>query len=182
MALADIDVELSFQMESLKLIALRMLVHSPYYRRNKAELAMGLKVAGELGVFGFNQPVRLPVRLLVCEANDGARSVAEEVKAEAGEGDGAARIDVCDAHSFIAESETGATPQGSTVLLLYLTKSAFLDSNPTIERPEGIDSDRTVAALVKRALDLKFPIARVQEQDAEKGASYCATDMCFLRS
>eukprot|EP00961_Rhodomonas_salina_P006488 88046-Rhodomonas_salina.3 len=120
---------------------------------------MGLKVAGELGPFGFASPVRL----LVCGANEGAQSVAEEIQATALEGDGASSITVLDAASELPGAV--APVQDKTVLLLYLNAQTFLDAG------------HRVAALVKQAMDLKIPIAPVHEQDSERGG--CPFS-CFL--
>ena len=64
----------AFQLESLKAIALRMLLHSPYYASRTAELAAGVTVPGEV------VPVALsgPVTLLHCRDNEGAFELSED--------------------------------------------------------------------------------------------------------
>ena len=93
--------------------------------------------------------------LLVCSANEGALAVAEELTAEATRGKSGA-VSVADAEPLL---ELAWTPSvsGPTVLLLYLTQAAFLDAGGT------------VAATVKRALELKIPIAMAHEQDPARG-------------
>jgi len=139
-----------FQVESLKLIAHRMLQLSADYARNP-ELEKGLMVPGEIGPFGFKG--RALTRILVCDANEGARSVAEEVAAAANEGVGGARVEVELADAALDEQ---SEPQ-NMVLLLYLNRKTFMDNRHTVRR------------LVGKAMDRKIPIAPVHEQDTAKG-------------
>ena len=63
--------------------------------QHAAELALGLKVSGELGLLGFSSPVTL----LVCSANEGALAVAGELKAEATRGKSAGSVSVAAAEA-----------------------------------------------------------------------------------
>ena len=162
----------AFQLESLKAIALRMLGHFPaqlHSRRSlsvhQAELAAGVMVPGEVGPYAF----RGPVTILVCRGNDGAFPLAEEVKGEADEAyggvvskpwagtDDMVAIRKADDTLDAATADPPDTPQGHTVLLLYLTKRIFLD--------EG----GCVARLVQRAMDRRIAIALVAEQAPSRG-------------
>ena len=140
-----------FQIESLKLIALRMCTKLPYYLRNPDELLMGLKVPGEIGPMGF----RTPVQLLVCSDNDGAWPVAKEVMAASVEDPSAVSISIHDAESVLGQ--IGADQVDQTALLLYLNTNIFQDRNGK------------VSTLVHRAMDLKITLALIHEQDVSKG-------------
>ena len=137
-----------FQVVSLKATALRLLRALPYYKAHPSEISKGLKVSDELGKFAFASPTTL----LVVAANGGARKVAHELKANAT--DGKENATIADAEELLLG---GSKPPGKPVLILYLNASTFLDTG-------GV-----VAAMVKRALDLRLPIAPVQEQDPSLG-------------
>jgi hypothetical protein len=140
-----------FQIESLKLITLRVLKHLPFYLNKPEELSKGLKVAGEIGPMGFTSPVKV----LVCSDNEGAFPVAEEVIAASKENPSAVSISVHDANHVLGENGTEETDQ--TVMLLYLNKNAFQGNGGNM------------STLVCRAIDLKVPLALVHEQDTSKG-------------
>merc|ERR1719473_1025553 len=74
----------AFQLESLKAVALRMLLHSPYYASRPAELAGGVMVSRQAGPVAFSGPVTI----LVCRDNEGAVGIARELKNAAVEGRG----------------------------------------------------------------------------------------------
>ena len=138
-----------FQIESLKLIAFRMVKHLPYYIENTQELEKGLKVAGELVPCGFNSSVRV----LICDRNHGAHQLAEELVRE---GAGAMPISI-QSVSNQADLMRAQQAQFRLVLLLYLNKYSF------------VDSQESVGEVVKHAMDMKISIIPVHEQDAEKG-------------
>ena len=145
----------AFQLESLKAIALRMLLHSPYYASRPAELGAGLTVPGEAGPVTFSGPVTI----LVCRGNKGAFGIADEVKAAAGEGGGSAASEMVvigDAEEALEGASTAAL-SGHYVLLLYLNDKTFLDAGGTVAR------------LVQAAMDRRIAIVLVHEQDPSCG-------------
>lgn len=140
-----------FQVQSVKMVVQRALPHLPFYIKHPGALEGGLKLPGELPPHALADPTTL----LVCTANRGARDVAEEVKLSA--------EDSCSAAVSVAEAATVLATQpshtaGKPFLILYLNEDTFLDAGGT------------VAAMVKRSINLKIPIAMVHEQDAAKGA------------
>jgi len=147
----------AFQLESLKAVALRMLLHSPYYVSDPAELADGVMVPGETGPFAFGGPVTI----LVCRGNRGAFHLAEEVKKTAGKGrcsaaTSAAVVVIREAEEAL-EGANAAPLSGHVVLLLYLNEKTFLD-------PGG-----AVARLVQVAMDRRIAVVLVHEQDPSCG-------------
>jgi len=146
----------AFQLESLKAVALRMLLHSPFYASRPAELADGVMVPGQAGPVAFSGPVTI----LVCSGNEGAANVAELVETAAGEGRGstasAEAVAIRDAEEAL-EGVNAAPLSGHVVFLLYLNDKTFLDAG-------GV-----VARLVQAAMDRRIAIAMVHEQDPSFG-------------
>ncbi|EOD33181.1 hypothetical protein EMIHUDRAFT_202403 [Emiliania huxleyi CCMP1516] len=145
----------AFQLESLKAIALRMLLHSPFYASRLAELAAGVTVPGEAGPVAFSGPVTI----LACRGNKGAFGVADEVKAAAREGGGSAASEMVMIRDVdeAFEGASAAPLSGHYVLLLYLNDKTFLDAGGTVAR------------LVQAAMDRRIAIVLVHEQDPSCG-------------
>ena len=138
---------------SLKEIALRVLQQLPYYVSNPSDLDRGLTLPGELSSFRFPPPC---MTILICDANVGARAVADEVRATAARSSSSSTVRIEDAGAVLA---AGATqPPGAVALLIYLNERAFTDAGGG------------VAVTVQRAMDARVPIALVHEQDEERGA------------
>jgi len=146
----------AFQLESLKAVALRMLLHSPYYASRPAELAGGVMVPRQPGPCVFSGPVTI----LVCRDNDGAWSVAEEVQEAAKKGRALAPEAAKDGVVAIREADhalENLVDDSHHVLLLYMTDRLWYD-------PDG-----TVARLVQAAMDRNITIAMVHEQTPNLG-------------
>ncbi|EOD07315.1 hypothetical protein EMIHUDRAFT_198748 [Emiliania huxleyi CCMP1516] len=114
----------AFQLESLKAIALRMLLHSPFYASRLAELAAGVTVPGEAGPVAFSGPVTI----LACRGNKGAFGVADE-------------------------GASAAPLSGHYVLLLYLNDKTFLDAGGTVARLVQAAMDRRIAIVLVHEQD-----------------------------
>ncbi|EOD27306.1 hypothetical protein EMIHUDRAFT_114743 [Emiliania huxleyi CCMP1516] len=148
----------AFQLESLKAIALRMLLHSSYYASRPAELAAGVMVPRQPGPCAFSGPVTI----LVCRSNTGADGIARELKTAAGEAHGSAAADT-DAIVMIRDAEEAlegadAAPlSGHVVFLLYLNDKTFLDAGGAVAR------------LVQAAMDRRIAIAPIHEQEPARG-------------
>mmetsp|Transcript_19169 Transcript_19169/g.61523 ORF Transcript_19169/g.61523 Transcript_19169/m.61523 type:complete len:264 (+) Transcript_19169:679-1470(+) len=146
----------AFQLESLKAVALRMLLHSPYYASRLAELDAGLMVPRQPGPCAFSGPVTI----LACRDNEGFFRLVEEVKTAAGEGRdstaSAGAVAIRDAEEAL-EGANAAPLSGHVVLLLYLNEKTFLD-------PGG-----AVARLVQVAMDRRIAVVLVHEQDPSCG-------------
>ena len=132
---------------------MRVLRHLPYYVSNPSDLNRGLTLPGELSPFRFPSP---GTTILVCDANEGALAVAEEVRATAHTSSSASTVWVEEAGAVLAAD--AAPPPGRVALLVYLNERAFTD-------PGGV-----VAATVRRAMDAGVPIALVHELEEERGA------------
>ncbi|EOD35913.1 hypothetical protein EMIHUDRAFT_110524 [Emiliania huxleyi CCMP1516] len=145
-----------FQLVSLKAVALRMLLHSPYYASRPAELADGVLVPGEAGPVAFSGPVTI----LVCRGNEDAFGIAEELKNAAVEGRGstasAEAVEIRDAEEAL-EGANAAPCEGFPVFLLYLNDKTFLDAGGAVAR------------LVQAAMDQGITIAMVHEQEPSCG-------------
>jgi hypothetical protein len=108
-----------FQAELLKMIAMRMLQHLPYYAKHSGELQRGLRLPGELGLVSFDKPVHL----LVSSANVGAFLVGIEIReAAAPLPGGSTRVVIRDAHNALSDS---GTREHATVLLVYVIRRPF---------------------------------------------------------
>ena len=146
----------AFQLESLKAVALRMLLHSPYYASCPAELAAGVMVPRQPGPCAFSGPVTI----LVCRDNQGAVGIARELKNAAGEGRGstatAEAVVIRDAEEAL-EGVNVAPLSGHVVFLLYLNDQTFLDAGGAVAR------------LVQAAMDRRIAIAMVHEQELSCG-------------
>ena len=174
-----------FQLESLKAIALRILRHCVRYMscgtslqrpvtidrtisQGQSLLVGGVNVPGEVGPYRFSGPITI----LVCHGNEGAFSVATEVRAAAHEGRTDARTDAAGPRTVMIREAEGVlddAPAGTdAMLLLYLTNRTFLD--------EG----GTVARLVQTAMDRRVPIALVAEQDPGRGG--CPFRLCMQQT
>jgi hypothetical protein len=147
-----------FQIVSLKAIASRILPHLQYYTKHPAELAAGLKLAGELGPIVLSEPITL----LVCGGNQGALAVAEEICQAATVDrlpEATSPIVLLDAaNPRTMASLAAAETHTPAVLLIYLTKDTFVGDNGTL------------ANVVQRALDRSIPLMLVHEQDPSRGA------------
>ncbi|EOD07169.1 hypothetical protein EMIHUDRAFT_97003 [Emiliania huxleyi CCMP1516] len=145
-----------FQLVSLKAVALRMLLHSPYYASRPAELEAGVMVPGEAGPVAFSGPVTI----LVCRGNEDAFGIAEELKNAAVEGRGstasAEAVEIRDAEEAL-EGANAAPCEGFPVFLLYLNDKTFLDAGGAVAR------------LVQAAMDQGITIAMVHEQEPSCG-------------
>jgi len=142
----------AFQLESLKAVALRMLLHSPYYASRPAELADGVMVPRQPGPCAFSGPITI----LVCRDNERAVGIARELKNAAEEGRGstasAEAVVTRDAEEAL-EGVNAAPLEGHVVFLLYLNDKTFLDAGGAVAR------------LVQAAMDRRIAIAMVHEQD-----------------
>ena len=140
-----------FQMESLKLVALRTLRHLPYYTAHPHELSKGLRVPGEIALVAL----KAPYTLLVSSFNEGADGPAAEIKTAAEEAGGAGSIIIDDAESALPDNTT--RPSRRTAMLLYLTTTTFLDSRGELAR------------IIRRAINLNVTIVMLHEQDPTRG-------------
>ena len=125
----------------------------PYYVSIPSDLDRGLTLPGELSPFRFPPPC---ITILTCDANVGARAVANEVRATAVRTSSDSTVRIEEAGAVLAAG--AAQPPGTVALLIYLNERAFTDAG-------GV-----VAATVQRAMDARVPIALVHEQDEERGA------------
>ena len=146
----------TFQLDSLKAVARRMLLHSPYYASRPAELAAGVMVPRQPGPSAFSGPVTI----LVCRDNEGAVGIARELKNAAEEGRGstasAEAVVTRDAEEAL-EGVNAAPLSGHVVFLLYLNDKTFLDAGGAVAR------------LVQAAMDRRIAVAMVHEQDPTCG-------------
>ncbi|EOD23669.1 hypothetical protein EMIHUDRAFT_239307 [Emiliania huxleyi CCMP1516] len=146
----------AFQLESLKAVAMRMLLHSPYYASRPAELAGGVMVPRQPGPCAFSGPVTI----LVCRDNEGAVGIARALKTAAREGRGstasAETVTIRDAEEAL-EGVNAAPLSGHVVCLLYLNDKTFLDAGGAVAR------------LVQAAMDRRIAVAMVHEQDPTCG-------------
>jgi hypothetical protein len=139
-----------FYLHSLKLIAQSVIQHLPYYISNPDELlADELRVSGQLKPKVFPGPVTL----YVCEANTGARAVAEELKVAASRGGDGNKIQIIEMPCNDGE------PPLAGVLLLYYNDKTF----------SYLQVDAVCAAL-RCAQANKMPYVLVSEKDSAKGA------------
>lgn len=141
-----------FQLESLKMIGLRMLRCLPYYKVRPQQLAKGVKVAGQVKPHVLDSTVRL----LVCEANEGAEQAAAAIVAAAKATPGRAGIVLASAEEALPLSD-GAPPLEKTAFLLYLNKRTFLNGSDDL------------CQLVQQALDADVPVVMLHEQDPARG-------------
>eukprot|EP00593_Proboscia_inermis_P011761 CAMPEP_0171324768 /NCGR_PEP_ID=MMETSP0816-20121228/116392_1 /TAXON_ID=420281 /ORGANISM="Proboscia inermis, Strain CCAP1064/1" /LENGTH=322 /DNA_ID=CAMNT_0011823787 /DNA_START=139 /DNA_END=1104 /DNA_ORIENTATION=+ len=146
--------ETNFQIETIKMVVHRILLHLPYYRRNKEILDGGLEVTDEIGPQGISE------QLIVfsCASNKGCQVLYKEIQSELAEGKNLiCNVDFEQFLDLIHE-----LPSHRAVLLLYLNKHVFDD--------EKSGKETRTSALVKRATDLGLKLVLVHEQDPEKGA------------
>ena len=132
---------------------MRVLRQLPYYVSIPSDLDRGLTLPGELSPFRFPPPC---ITILTCDANVGARAVANEVRATAVRTSSDSTVRIEEAGAVLAAG--AAQPPGTVALLIYLNERAFTDAG-------GV-----VTATVLRAMDARMPIALVNEQDEERGA------------
>ena len=153
-----------FQLESIKQVAHNLLLHLPHYMQHPAMLSRGLRI-------GRERPLHFssPTTLLVCNSNAGAWDVAREIVAEAKtsmlrvvEAEGVLPERRRRLHSFLRLGIAGPPLPTGSMLFLYLNYDTFHD--------EGAN----LAAIVKRALDLKLPTVLAHEQDMERGGCHFA--------
>jgi hypothetical protein len=94
-----------FQLESLKMTALRMLRCLPYYQASPQQLAKGIKVHGQVKPHVLDTTVRL----LVSEANEGAEAAAAAIAAAAKATPGRTKI-ILDSAELALPVEGGRPP------------------------------------------------------------------------
>jgi hypothetical protein len=140
-----------FQLESLKMTALRMLRFLPHYAASPQQLVAGIKVHGQVKPHVLD----LAVRLLVSEANEGAEPVAAAVAAAAKATAGRTKIIVHSAD--LALPVEGGRPLDRTAMLVYLNTRTFLDGRNALSQ------------LVQRALDARVTVVMLHEQNPERG-------------
>eukprot|EP00592_Proboscia_alata_P029406 CAMPEP_0194446598 /NCGR_PEP_ID=MMETSP0176-20130528/128522_1 /TAXON_ID=216777 /ORGANISM="Proboscia alata, Strain PI-D3" /LENGTH=1028 /DNA_ID=CAMNT_0039273333 /DNA_START=1712 /DNA_END=4799 /DNA_ORIENTATION=+ len=146
--------ETNFQIETIKMVVHRILLHLPYYRRNKEILDGGLEVTDEIGPQGIYE------QLIVfsCTSNKGCQVVYDEIQSELAEGNNL--ISNVDFEEFL--EHINELPSHRVVLLLYLNKDAFDD--------EKSGKEMRTSVLVKKATDFGIQLVLMHEQDPEKGA------------
>ena len=132
---------------------MRVLRQLPYYVSIPSDLDRGLTLPGELSPFRFPPPC---ITILTCDANVGARAVANEVRATAVRTSSDSTVRIEEAGAVLAAG--AAQPPGTVALLIYLNERAFTDAG-------GV-----VTTTVQWAMDARMPIALVNEQDEERGA------------
>lgn len=140
-----------FQLESVKMTALRMLRCLPYYTSSPQQLAKGIKVQGQVKPHVLNSNVRL----LISEANEGAEQAAAAVVAAAKAAPGRARV-VLGSAELALPPEGGCLPE-LTTMLVYLNNRTFLDGRDTL------------CHLVQQALDANVTLILLHEQDPARG-------------
>lgn len=139
----------------------------PYYQNGHMDLLEGgVNVPGELGPVSL--PTKAPLTILVCESNEGALAVAEEIEAMVSSD--AVTIKFLDDTMATHEQASMPTEEESSllhacnssgdshhsVLLLYLNQDTFLDDGGA------------VTAIVKNAIDSKIEIILVHEKSKSK--------------
>jgi len=139
-----------FALASIKMIALSLLHHLPYYQKNSEQLVRGLRI-GQIP-----NPVHISSQLVIytCDANGRAKHIAAEVR-DIGKSD----IHLKDAKELLANKlpQNAGQKFQCEVLLLYLNKDLFNDS------------DGEVSELVELSLKKGLKPVLVNEQDAEEG-------------
>ena len=146
-----------FQLQSLKLLTQRVLLHLPYYKEDAADLAGGIKVAGELGPLRFSDPIRI----LTCAGNTGAQSVARELAAAAAGPGSASQVSLADAEEAFAADDgpTGTHTKEQCRLLVYLNEATFSDGHGGAQ----------TCKLIKQALGCGVQVSLAHEQDPAAG-------------
>ena len=138
-----------FQLESLKMIALRMLKRSPYYRDRNEEITGGLRVFGEMRSVSFASPMTI----LAITTNAGGLAAAHEV---------AGAVDPRRGEGVAVEAAESALRRGgadlsrSGRLLLYLNSATF--------------SQPATAATLRLVLERGVPVTLLHEQDGGREA------------
>jgi len=139
-----LNSSLHFTIESVKMIAGRLLQILPCYEKHPLLLYEGLKINNELSpVDGVS-----PIEILVCDANEGAYAVASKLY---GEYNGIVTVTEINQRNLSIQSA------GERVMMLYLNDKAFCDEDDKLQ-----DS-------VKLSIDTGIPIILVHEKDTSKG-------------
>jgi len=148
-----------FSLASIELIALNMLRHLPFYRKNSEQLVEGVRIERERD----NVHILSPLVIYTCSGNGKVSEIAKEIK-DAGDGN----IQIKDAEEFstIETQKNVDRKKQCEVLLLYLNKDVFKDV------------DGRVSELVKVSLEKEMRTVLVYEQDAKEGSCGFNLIMC----
>jgi hypothetical protein len=149
-------LEGAFSAISMQRVSKSILEHLPYYEKNSKHLEKGIKVPGQLGSVYLDSPVRV----LVCESNEGSREVVEEIMAMKSVSDRSKfMLSIESADKFFQlEEETSSSAEKHTVLLLYLNRNVF----------NTCKNECRLESVVKRALNQGIDIVLAHEQDLSK--------------
>ena len=136
---------LQFSLESIKLLAGRILKHLPYYKKNDALLSAGLKIDGEIKSMELSTPLEILYGWTNTEAYDIALKLVEECK-----GDIQVRaVTISNKHWHNENRET--------VMLVYLNKSTFQDTGCTLSES------------IIHSIHHNIKVVLVHENDPNKG-------------
>jgi len=133
-----------FSLESIKLVAGRLLKSIPYYQKNADLLDAGVKIDGEI------KPVEIsmPMNILYCSTNPEAHDVAQKL------------VRGCKGNISVSNMNRPGTvlreDGNHTVMLVYLNKNTFKNSG-------------CLFTSIVRAIDINIRIVLVHENDANKG-------------
>jgi len=140
-----LNTSLHFTIESVKMIAGRLLQILPHYEKHPLLLHGGLTINKELGpVDGVS-----PLEIIVCDANEGAHAVASKLH---GEYNGVLTITEINQRNLVIQSAGN-----ERVMMLYLNDKVFSDENNQLQY------------FVKLSIDAGIPIILVHEKDTSKG-------------
>jgi len=133
-----------FSLESIKLVAGRLLKDLPFYKKNSGLLDAGLKIKGEA------TPVEIwkPLDILYCSTNIGASDVANKLVGEC-KGDVKAR------EMNLSDTDLQKDDR-QAVMLVYLNSTTFQAS------------DCLLCESIKRAIDKEVKVVLVHENDVNK--------------
>ena len=133
-----------FSLESIKLVAGRLLKDLPFYRNNPGLLEAGLKIKGEA------TPVEIlkPLDILYCSTNIGADIVADKLAGEC-KGDVQAR------EMNLSDTDLQSDDK-QAVMLVYLNSTTFQAANCLL------------CESIKRAIEKDVKVVLVHENDTNK--------------
>ena len=176
-----------FQQQSLKRITFELLSEMPMYKKSPRLLRQGLRVTGELGQLGFTALMRL----LACNANEGAWSVAHELALAANKASDKDVVTVEAAEGVLKvahQLERSSVARRASKALAGFSHALVTARKGQAEASEGEETQNCLmliylnnntfkdvgnvtAALVRRAMDLRLPLVLAHEQDSAKGHS-----------
>jgi len=136
---------LQFSLESIKLVADRLVRSLPYYQKNAALLHAGMKIDGEI------KPAEMlmPLDILYCGDNAGAYEVALNIIDECND-----NVEVCEMN---LSNDRLKRDNKEAVMLVYLNKMPFQGTNTNLSNS------------IIRAIEQNIQVVLVHENDTNKG-------------